>query len=96
MRKNTLTQKLTVQLADAIRAEYTSSTLHDGEFAALLSKRLGSPISERNVEGLRRNLDIKSRREVLREAEPSTVLDRLARLEAFLDKLEPKWRSQLG
>ena len=81
--KNTLTQAQTMKLGNYMTAEYVNSKLNDPLFAQKASQALGFSVSEGNVQGMRRSLELPSN---YLAASPRKA-DRLAELEARVEKI---------
>lgn len=82
------------KLFSLIQAEYTEKRLDDTEFAAYAAQKLGIPkITNRHVGNARKDLDIKSTRDIVRDASKLTIAGRIAALEEkmqeLLEKLKP-------
>jgi len=82
------------KLLQIVEQEYTSSRMHDTQFAAHATEKLGFTVTPGNVKGCLEGLGIKNNLLVQREeaAQPTTRLDRV---EARLGALEAMAR-ELG
>lgn len=84
------------KLYGLIQTEYTEKRLDDTEFAAYAAEKLGIPkITNRHVGTARRDLDIKSTRDIERDASKLTIAGRLASLEEQVRDLTEKLRPLL-
>ena len=73
-----------------VKEEYAKMGLHDKEFAAWASERLGLIVTSRNVQGARECFNIMSTRDVVRSTAPSDVSAQLTDLRTRLARLEER------
>ena len=88
--KNALSGADKFNLQLLVKEEYAKMGLHDKEFAAWASEKLGLTVTSGNVQGARECFSIMSTRDVVRSTAPADMAAQLAALSARLMRLEER------